>query len=50
MTQKEIKERIDELETRQFYLAMKDRWDRDDFNYDRELTNQIRELKNLLDK
>lgn len=49
MTQKEIKEKIDELEIRKFYLAMKDRWNNKDYDYNRELAKQIKELKKLLD-
>ena len=49
MTQKEIKEKIDDLETRKFYLAMKDRWNSKDYDYNRELAKQIKELKELLD-
>jgi len=45
MTREEMVKRIDELETRQFYLAMKDRWSNADFDLDRKLSREIRELK-----
>ena len=38
-------ERIEELENRRFFLAMKDFWDRRDFERDEELRREIEELK-----
>ena len=49
MTREEIMKRIDELETEQFYLKMKDYWASNDFEHDRELYYQIRELKKALE-
>ena len=49
MAREEIMKKIDELETKQFYLKMKDHWTSDDFNYDRKLYYQIRELKKALE-
>ena len=48
MTREEIMEKIDSLETEQFYLKMKDYWTSNDFEHDRELYHQIRELKKAL--
>ena len=50
MSVQEIKNRIDELETKQFYLNMKDRWSGMDYTLDTRYTNEIRNLKKLLDK
>lgn len=50
MSVQEIKSRIDELETKQFYLNMKDRWSGMDYTLDCRYTNEIRNLKKLLDK
>ncbi len=50
MTTKEIKDKIEELESKKFYLAMKDRWDAEDYQYDRELFREIQELKAMLPK
>ena len=49
MTRTEILNKIDELETARFYLAMKDHWNREDFARDNELFNEIRALKEMLD-
>ena len=48
MTRQEIEARIEELETREFYLKMKDRWSRSDFDYNDKLHREIRELKEQL--
>lgn len=50
MTNREIEERIEELENKKFYLAMKDRWNDRDFQRDRELSRQIIELKAQLEE
>lgn len=50
MLKHEIEKRIEELEERKFYLAMKDRWDFEDYKLDTELFNEIRKLKEMLDK
>ena len=48
MTNKEIEKKIEELENKKFFLAMKDRWSDRDFQRDRELSRQIAELKEML--
>ena len=48
MTTEEIKIKIEELESKKFYLAMKDRWNAEDYQYDRELFHEIQELKAIL--
>lgn len=50
MTRTEIMNRIEELKNRQFFLAMKDHWSFEDYNTDRRLSNEIKELKNFLKK
>ena len=45
MAREEMIKKIDELETERFYLKMKDHWSSNDFEHDRELYYQIRELK-----
>jgi hypothetical protein len=36
----ELTNRLDEVETKRFYLAMKDRWNNDDYDKERELANE----------
>ena len=48
MTRKEILDRIDEIETARFYLAMKDHWNREDFEQDGNLFEEWAELKRKL--
>lgn len=48
MTRTEILNKIDELETARFYLAMKDHWNREDFARDNELFKEIMTLKEML--
>lgn len=48
MTRQEIEAKIEELETREFYLKMKDFWSRSDFDYNDKLHREIRELKEQL--
>lgn len=50
MTKQEIKKEIERLEEKKFYNNMVDRWTAENYKRDTELTNQIRELKKLLDK
>ena len=50
MTRQEIEKKIEELENRRFFLAMKDFWDRKDFELDDKLYDEIRELKKELEK
>lgn len=49
-TREEITKRIDELETRAFYLDMKDRWNRQDYQRMDEYRREIRELKRELEE
>lgn len=48
MTRQEIEKQIEELEDRKFYLAMKDRWNREDYKRNDDLNKQLRELKEEL--
>ena len=48
MTRQEIEKQIEELEDRKFYLAMKDRWNREDYKRNDNLNKQLRELKEEL--
>ena len=48
MMKSEIEKRIEELEDKRFYLAMKDRWDRDDYAVDRQWFNELLKLKKEL--
>lgn len=45
MTREEITKRIDKLETRRFYLAMKDMWNNSDYALEDKLCREIRALK-----
>ena len=47
-TRKEILNRIEELETRKFYLDMTDRSTLEDYEYNRELCAEILSWKGLL--
>lgn len=49
MTREKIREEIEKLENRKFMNNMVDRWTTANYQIDRELTEQIRNLKNLLD-
>lgn len=49
MTREKIREQIDELETRLFFLNMKDRWNDKDYMTYAELNKNIRNLKKALD-
>ncbi len=48
MTKNEMQARIDDLEKRRFYLSMKDRWDADDYDYDRKMFAEVLELKKAM--
>ena len=50
MTRKEINERIEQIERRQFYLMMKDFWNAKDFELDRQYTRELKELKAKLNE
>lgn len=45
---KELLERLEALETAEFMHKMKDHWDSGDFEYNRKLNTQIKELKEQL--
>ena len=49
MTRTEILNKIDELETARFYLAMKDHWNREDFARDAKWCEEVMALKKVLD-
>ena len=38
-------EELEKLETEEFMLKMKDHWSNEDFEYDRQLYNKIKQLK-----
>ena len=46
----EIKEEIEDIENQLFYLAMKDNWDRSDYEDERELIEKKNKLKEQLKK
>ena len=48
MTIEEIKNKIEELESEKFFLAMKDRWDYEDRSYNDKLQSEIQALKKML--
>lgn len=48
MTKQEMEKRLEELERANFFHQMKDRWDASDFEYDRKIFREIRELKEAL--
>lgn len=48
MTRTEIEKRIEEIENNRFYLAMKDRWNANDYATDEKWLNELRELKKNL--
>lgn len=45
-----IEKRLDELSKEEFYLRMKDRWSNEDFERMREINEEQRNLKKLLDQ
>ena len=48
MTIKEIKEKIEDIENQLFYLAMKDNWDRSDYEDEKYLIEKKNKLKEQL--
>lgn len=50
MTRTEIIKRIEELETKRFYLAMADHWGTEDYRLDRQWANEIKELKTRVEE
>lgn len=50
MTKEEMLKRMDEIETRRFYLAMKDRWDRSDYETDDKWFREWLDLKKKVEE
>lgn len=50
MTKMEIEKKIEDIETLRFLLAMKDHWNRDDFEWDAKKAHELRELRKELAK
>lgn len=48
MTMQEINKKLEELCKQEFYLQMKDRWTPDDYETDRKMNEEIRQLKEEL--
>ena len=48
MTKKEMMEELEILENRRFLLAMKDTWNSEDFDLDREMATKIFQLEKEL--
>ena len=48
MTKAEIRKRIEEIENKRFCLAMKDRWNANDYATDANWLNELRELNKAL--
>lgn len=49
-TREEITRRIEQVENNAFYLNMKDRWTRQDFQTMRDYDSELRELKRELEE
>lgn len=49
MTREEIINRIETLENKMFYLKMKDHWTPSDFETDRKMYHEVKELKKELE-
>ncbi len=49
MTKEEIRNKLEKIEKAHFYLLMKDHWNNYDFEEDRRMTNEIRELEEMLE-
>lgn len=50
MTKNEIMARLEELDNMRFILAMKDRWERDDYVRDSKMQLEELELKKMLEE
>lgn len=50
MTREEILKEIERLEKIKFMHEMQDRWTQEDFDFNREITVKIQNLKKILDK
>ena len=48
MTRTEIEKKIEEIENKRFYLAMKDRWNANDYTTDNKWFRELLELKKAL--
>lgn len=48
MTKQELEKKLKEAKRLEFFHAMKDRWDANDFEYDRKIHREIVELKKQL--
>ena len=48
MTMQEINKKLEELCKQEFYLQMKDRWTPDDYETDRRMNEEIRQLEKKL--
>ena len=48
MTKEQILKEIDDIDYRRWILSMKDRWNRDDYEWDNEQFNRIIELQRML--
>lgn len=46
----ELKARLEAIESRRFFLAMKDRWNRDDYRLDDKLSREAMNIKEELKK
>ena len=49
MSKNEIIERINKIETSRFYLSMKDRWNSEDYAWDRAMVKELVSLKKSLE-
>ena len=49
MSKTEIIERINKIENSRFYLSMKDRWDSEDYAWDRAMVKELVSLKKSLE-
>lgn len=49
MSREDIEKKIKNLESSQFFLAMKDHWSPNDFSKDNHYTSEIRRLKQELE-
>ena len=50
MNKEEMKDKLEDLKAQRFMLAMNDHWSTDDYEKDRELTKQIKELREQLEQ
>ena len=50
MTKQEITKKLEELDRKQFELMMKDMWDREDYELDRKYTQEMKTLREELER